>query len=668
MAKMVFVGVFVILCLFFAASCDTDQGAISPTLLTTPDDGESPADDDDAAADDDAIDDDDQVAPSPGNFCNNPLCSDQEDFLVMADAMFTNGNTDCGDITPESSFFEVLGIADLVESRKKETVLYHLEKISETDTYTVYELVMSDPYIGPNHAYLYVPVNLTGRHAAVLMTHGHGSNPPEVFSRGGRNLIEKGYVVLAQSAEEFIIEMWDIGEYRSPAWVESITTTLVPFERTSYGLLVYRSMLMLDFLESLPYVDSTRIGAWGHSGGGMLTVAMAALDSRVKRGVYDFDLKFPSRADVRDFNYCYEELIPRMFCWGEDDRLLSAAAPRVTGEFEYGYPGGTVTDAVEAMELGMKSANTSGNGICEPGEDHENTPSDCADMREPVKFEKTDTILEQPMIEDDFLAPRYLADRFWSSFDPPSGEYKTALRKALWIDRFDARMPCLAGALHESTDDFHGYQADTRTLCFGDAKPLPITVYRPDDETELTPVVLFLTDSTPFTETDEESMILDLLDAGLRVLAVEPPQMAYTDDNFHLVPRLWMYGLSTIGIQVWQIGNALSGYLLEFGDLDTPVAVFGSEGASVTALYLAALDDRIGTVAAGMYWPLYEPDRDATEFRINPASVFLGQSKLGTLDTLLAHIQDRNPYLFAPEILEDRTEDVVDFLVGRLSR
>ena len=116
------------------------------------------------------------------------------------------------------------------------------------------------------HAWLARPTQPKGKVAAVLALHGHGGTGEQVV-RGtglywyGRALIERGYVVIAP----------DIGQHE----LQHTNWTLM-------GERIWDALRCLDYVATLPEVDSSRLAVAGLSLGGETTMYVAALDERLK--------------------------------------------------------------------------------------------------------------------------------------------------------------------------------------------------------------------------------------------------------------------------------------------------------------------------------------------------------------------------------------------------
>ncbi|MFT3747424.1 MAG: acetylxylan esterase [Agriterribacter sp.] len=119
---------------------------------------------------------------------------------------------------------------------------------------------------------LYRPLKKQKKYAGILCPHGHGNNPEGRF----REQTQKRCGTLARMGA--IVFVWDmIGqgdskqcEHKMPKGVK---------------LQTINSIRSLDFLLSLPEVDSSLVGITGESGGGTQTFILAALDPRVKVAV-----------------------------------------------------------------------------------------------------------------------------------------------------------------------------------------------------------------------------------------------------------------------------------------------------------------------------------------------------------------------------------------------
>jgi dienelactone hydrolase len=131
-------------------------------------------------------------------------------------------------------------------------------------------------YLGGN---LYRPLHPKGKVPAVLTPHGHWTYGRLENSDGysgpalGINLARQGYVAFAYDMVGYNDTLQTEHRFTSPMY------QLWSF--TPLGLQLWNSIRALDFVESLPEVDSGRIAVTGASGGGTQTFLLAAVDDRV---------------------------------------------------------------------------------------------------------------------------------------------------------------------------------------------------------------------------------------------------------------------------------------------------------------------------------------------------------------------------------------------------
>lgn len=127
---------------------------------------------------------------------------------------------------------------------------------------------------------------------------GISGNPDYSY---GKELVTKGYIVLCPdvfTAGERIPDgygSYDTGFFykKYPAW-------------SAMGKMMYDHMQGVDYLASLPYVDSERIGAIGHSLGGHNAFFLGAFDERIK-------------AVVSSCGLCSITGDPNPFRWSRDE-------------------------------------------------------------------------------------------------------------------------------------------------------------------------------------------------------------------------------------------------------------------------------------------------------------------------------------------------------------
>jgi len=123
---------------------------------------------------------------------------------------------------------------------------------------------------------LYRPAKGRGPFPAVLSPHGHFSSAD--LNENGRYRPDQQFrcaMLAKMGAVVFSYEMFGYGESLLQITPEDHRTSFTSTMQT------WNSMRVIDFLTSLPYVDASRIGVTGESGGGTQTFLLTALDDRV---------------------------------------------------------------------------------------------------------------------------------------------------------------------------------------------------------------------------------------------------------------------------------------------------------------------------------------------------------------------------------------------------
>jgi len=131
---------------------------------------------------------------------------------------------------------------------------------------------------------LYKPLKGNGPFPAVLTPHGHFRNleKPMNMDERGRYRPDQQYrcaILAKMGAVVFSYDMFAWGESVLQVDQSDHQTGLALTMQTLYGIRV------LDFLNSLPYINSKRIGVTAASGGGTQAFLIAALDDRISVSV-----------------------------------------------------------------------------------------------------------------------------------------------------------------------------------------------------------------------------------------------------------------------------------------------------------------------------------------------------------------------------------------------
>jgi len=99
------------------------------------------------------------------------------------------------------------------------------------------------------------------------------------------------------------------------------STILSPRPELYYYYNVYAGTVKtVDFLCSLPFVDAERIGVFGGSQGGALSLVTAALDERVRC----ISIAYPAMAEIAGYYRGRAEGWPHMFCTDKTDKATDA--------------------------------------------------------------------------------------------------------------------------------------------------------------------------------------------------------------------------------------------------------------------------------------------------------------------------------------------------------
>lgn len=174
-------------------------------------------------------------------------------------------------------------------------------------------------------ALAYVP-DSPGKHPAILSVHGHWKHAkvePALQSRaiGAAKL---GFFVLAVDAfgagERAIGE--ELGEYHG----EMVAATLFPIGRPLSGIQVFENMRAVDYLQSRPEVEPTKIGITGASGGGNQTMYAGAFDDRL--GAVVPVCSVGNYQAYLGAACCMCEVVPGALTFTEESGILGMVAPR----------------------------------------------------------------------------------------------------------------------------------------------------------------------------------------------------------------------------------------------------------------------------------------------------------------------------------------------------
>lgn len=205
--------------------------------------------------------------------------------------------------------------------------------------------------------YLAIPTGVKGKVPVVLGMHGHSSSKDNIFGSDPSThqnvmalLTSNGYAVMA-------IDSYFNGERKGtgPAGTAEMQNRSVDqeesqfkinlwFGRSLWGMQLRDEQIALDYLETRPEIDASRIGAEGMSMGSTRAWWLAALDDRVKTvvGVACFTRykELIEQRQLRAHGIYY--FVPGMLNHFDTEAVMGLIAPRpflvLTGDSDKGSP------------------------------------------------------------------------------------------------------------------------------------------------------------------------------------------------------------------------------------------------------------------------------------------------------------------------------------------
>jgi dienelactone hydrolase len=197
--------------------------------------------------------------------------------------------------------------------------------------------------------YLLLPKKCPPPYPVVMAFHGHGygvkdilglwENGEERYTPDGYHkdfgtaLCQRGFAVAAPEISCFGERQTDFSHLNT-ALGAPIPTTCDHTAKLAFhlggsvvGLRVYDAKRLVDYLQTRPDLDTSRLGAMGISGGGMHTFFSTALDERIRACVIS-GYYSTFRDSILAMSHCTCNFVPGLWQFGEMYDLIGLIAPR----------------------------------------------------------------------------------------------------------------------------------------------------------------------------------------------------------------------------------------------------------------------------------------------------------------------------------------------------
>jgi cephalosporin-C deacetylase-like acetyl esterase len=506
-------------------------------------------------------------------------------------------------------------------------------------------------------ANLYVPSG-TGRRPAILGPLGHSTNGKAwpSYQKLFSNLARKGYVVLAYDPFGQGERIEYPGSRPGQSAIGGGGTSEHEYAGrrlillgANFGLFrAWDGIRALDYLLTRAEVDPDRIGCCGQSGGGTMTQFLAALDSRIRAAVVSMgntenlaqaDVEPPGSADDAEQN-----IVPALARGIDRADLLYAFAPKplligiTLHDAGHTYSPEYVTGSRDLFDeyrrayglLGAADRVSLQATTVSHGYVYEMRRATYAWFNRWFDIKNADDDETSQAVETDatlFVTPtgfvttsfggetalsltRKMADEIRTPSSLSPADVRSRIRTVLGVEQ--SRSAPLAARILASIKK-PGYRAEQFEFTSDREIRTPGWLLTPDSAGPSTPTVLYVGDAAAWSSVAEDAFA-DRLCArgGCRVAVIDvrgrgdcaigyPPRGRFyfpnrIADEAYVTWFTLMLGTPLLGGQVYDTLRALD-YLRSRPDIGEAVSLLGDGSHGIIALYTAALDERVRSIA-----------------------------------------------------------------------
>lgn len=218
-------------------------------------------------------------------------------------------------------------------------------KLEEVDcgTYTREEWVITTEFDFEVTFFMLIPKNAGSYCPLVLTPHGHSINGRWISAgiwsnegereeiEGERDIavqaVEEGYIAIAPDVRGFDLLRKDADKKNGKYSCRELQLHALMFNRTLIGERVWDTMRLIDFAETRPEIDTSKILITGNSGGGTISLYAAACDDRISASIpSSYFCTF--QHSIGSMYHCECNYVPGIMTLGEMYDVAGLIAPR----------------------------------------------------------------------------------------------------------------------------------------------------------------------------------------------------------------------------------------------------------------------------------------------------------------------------------------------------